>query len=196
MKAKVNEVLEYYVKLCKKIYKKKNLYFEKYFNNLYISNGDFVVIFDINIYRETYDTIQCYFNFEWNKASKYVVTTDGTVNSSILSIKENVQKTFNGQGIEKDNDEAMRIYYTGISAESVANKTQNDVWTNDNELFVYNDLYIKPFKNITMNTVNINNRNAYAAHYDYFYSAHVFILPMVRESVLDRFLDIVSRSET
>ena len=195
MKTKVNEVLEYYAKLCKKVYKKKSLYFEKDFNNLYISNGDFVVVFDINVYREAYDIIQDYFNFKWDKTTKYVVAKDGIVDLSVLSIKENVQKTFNGQGIENKNDESMSIYYTGINAEYIANKTQNDVWTDGNKLFVYNDLYVKPFKNITVNTIPINSKNAYAAHYG-FYSTHVFVMPMIKEATLDRFFDIVSKPET
>lgn len=194
MKSEVQTVLEYYAKLCKKVYKQKSLYFEKDFNKLYISNGDFVAIFDINVYKEAYDIIQSYFNFDWNKTSKYVVVKDGVVDLSILSLKENVQKNFAGQEIENKNDEALSIYYTGINAENRANKTQSDVWTDGNKLFVYNNLYVKPFKNVAINAVGINGKNAYAAHYDFF-GTHVFVMPIIRNATLDRFFDIVSKTE-
>lgn len=142
-KMSAEKILEYYIKLAKKLTKVRKVYIQRKGDTIYFSNGEFICSFSA-VRENMIDFLQETFNF--TAGGNFCVEGWGNycVNSE-QTIAEFMPTTLE--------DGSLR--YTGVSAEDVWRTVY--AFTDGEKLFAYDEKYVKPIRWCTFGKAYLPN---------------------------------------
>ena len=143
-KMSAEKILEYYIKLAKKLTKVRKVYIQRKGDTIYFSNGEFICSFS-TIRENMIDFLQETFNFTagdddfcYRISVNYCIKSEQTIAEFMPTTLE--------EGL---------LYYTGVSAED-ARRTVYGL-TDGKKLFAYDEKYIKPIRWCTFGKTHLPN---------------------------------------